>query len=318
MWVWVLSLLLVSASCWGAGKEKTCDQIIMEIIASVKSGDISKVPIPSVMYSGITSNNPGQKYECEHKTGNVSYNYYLVDWTNHTTNTEVFTGLCVPKQCTREDIQRAVTLLSIKNSNVYDYPEDAKVDGLMVGCTVVVGLWVAVLTLWSIYLSIMEPVGNDLIKKDEEVPAPVAEEESINSLEAAPVRRKEDFKLFNFYEGYCRIFKRSSHKNYLSPILFLAALSVTVSTEFSYRQTIAANQVKAMKWFNSFGGVLFCNIEIAYSVVVFVLGTKLAFSLFKLNSFHEIGRFFFDQLLVKWAVLLLTSMAAYSLLTLTD
>ena len=39
---------------------------------------------------------------------------------------------------------------------------------------------------------------------------------------------------------------------------------------------------------------------------------------FKLSTFHEIGRFFFDQLLVKWVVLLLTSMGAYALLTLTD
>lgn len=51
---------------------------------------------------------------------------------------------------------------------------------------------------------------------------------------------------------------------------------------------------------------------------MFVLGAKLAHSLFRLNSFHEIGRYFFDQLLTKWLVLVLTSMAAYLLLSLTD
>jgi len=73
-----------------------------------------------------------------------------------------------------------------------------------------------------------------------------------------------------------------------------------------------------MNWFNSLGGVLFCNIEIAYSVIIFVLGVKLASNLFSLNSFHEIGRYFFDHLLVKWAVLVLTSMAAYLVLSWTD
>lgn len=73
-----------------------------------------------------------------------------------------------------------------------------------------------------------------------------------------------------------------------------------------------------MKWFDSFGGVLFCNIEIAFSVIMFVLGAKLAFSFYKLKSFHEIGRYFFDQLLMKWLGLILASMTAYILLSLID
>lgn len=76
--------------------------------------------------------------------------------------------------------------------------------------------------------------------------------------------------------------------------------------------------MKSLKWFDSLGGVLFCNIEIAFNVIVFVLGAKLAYSLFRLSSFHEIGRYFFDQLLIKWAILVLTSMAAYVFLSLTD
>ncbi len=73
-----------------------------------------------------------------------------------------------------------------------------------------------------------------------------------------------------------------------------------------------------MNWFNSLGGVLFCNIEIAFSVIMFVLGAKLAFSFYKLSNFHEIGRYFFDQLLMKWLGLILATMTAYILLSLTD
>lgn len=140
----------------------------------------------------------------------------------------------------------------------------------------------------------------------------------MNALVERKGEAKEDYKLFNFYEGYCRVFKRSNQNPILGSILFLATLSILFSTEFSYRQTIAANEIKSMKWFDSFGGVLFCNIEIAFSVIVFILGAKLAHSLFKLNSFHEIGRYFFDQLLMKWLILVLTSMAAYVFLSMTD
>lgn len=105
---------------------------------------------------------------------------------------------------------------------------------------------------------------------------------------------KEDFKLFNFYEGYCRIFHRTNKKNFIAPIFFLAAFSVIAGKEFSLRQTIAANEAKSLRWFNSFGGVMFCNLEIAFNVIMFALGLKLAYSLYKLSSFHEIGRFFFD------------------------
>ena len=96
MVMWALLLCGVLVSAVDTGKDKNCNQIIMEIIESVRKGDISKLPLPSVMFSGITANNPGQKYECEHKTGNASYNYYLVDWTNHTNNLDAFTGVCVP------------------------------------------------------------------------------------------------------------------------------------------------------------------------------------------------------------------------------
>jgi hypothetical protein len=59
-------------------------------------------------------------------------------------------------------------------------------------------------------------------------------------------------------------------------------------------------------------------VEIAFSVVMFVLGIKFAQAVHKLGSFHQIGRFFFDQLIKKWAILFLTSMAAYLILSLTD
>lgn len=140
----------------------------------------------------------------------------------------------------------------------------------------------------------------------------------MNSLIADRCEPREDFKLFNFYEGYLRIYTRSPRKNLLSPIIFLAAFSLLFSMECSYRQTIAANEPKALKWFNSFAGVVFCNVELAFSVIIFVLGAKLALSVFKLGSFRELGRYFFDELLTKWAVLVLVSMVAYFFLSLTD
>jgi hypothetical protein len=55
------------------------------------------------MYSGITSNNPGQKYECEHTKG-FQNNYFLIDWKNSTNDLDIFTGICVPSFCSKEEI----------------------------------------------------------------------------------------------------------------------------------------------------------------------------------------------------------------------
>jgi hypothetical protein len=280
--------------------------------------DIQEI-LPFVMYSGITSNNPGQKYECEHTKLDTPYNYFLIDWRNATSNLDTFTGVCVPDVCNKTEIEKAMQMLSIKTSKVYDYPASPPTDPLMVFSAVVVGLWAVALTIWSIVLSCKSPMENELIKKHEEVRAPDDAERAVNSLSVADrSEAREDFKVFNFYEGYNRIFTRSSRKSILSPVLFLSVLSLIFSMECSFRQTIAANEPKALRWFNSFGGVLFCNVELAFSVVIFVFGAKLAYSLFKLNSFHEIGRYFFDELLVKWAVLLLVSMTAYFFMSLTD
>jgi hypothetical protein len=288
----------------------------VEKIMTGQIGDDLAEILPFVMYSGITSNNPGQKYECEHAKSALPYNYFLVDWRNESTNIDTFTGLCVPEVCNKTEIAKAMQSF-VKNGNVYDYPANAPADPLMVLSAVVVGLWVGVLTVWSIVLSCRAPVENELIKKHEEVRAAEGAG-AVNSLVTERAEVLEDFKLFNFYEGYCRIYTRSPRKSILSPVLFLAVLSLLFSMECSFRQTIAANEPKALRWFNSFAGVLFCNVELVFSVVVFVLGTKLAGAVFKLGSFRELGRYFFDELLTKWAVLVLVSMAAYFCFSLTD
>lgn len=270
------------------------------------------------MYSGITSNNPGQKYECEHNKLGAPFNYFLVNWRNDSTNIDTFTGLCVPVICNKTEVEKAMQGL-VKNGKVYDYPANPETDALFVASAVIVGLWVLGLTVWSIVLSCRAPVENELIKKHEEVKTADDGERAVNSLvtdRSEPSR--EDFKVFNFYEGYCRIYTRSPKKSILSPILFLAVLSLLFSMECSFRQTIAANEPKALRWFDSFAGVLFCNVELGFSIVIFVLGAKLAMSVFKLGSFRELGRYFFDELLTKWAVLVLVSMVAYFFFSLTD
>lgn len=273
--------------------------------------------LPFVMYSGITSNNPGQMYECQHNKLGTPYNYFLVDWRNDSINLDTFTGLCVPEVCNKTEIEKAMQGF-VKNGKVYDYPADPETDGLMVASAVIVGLWVVGLAVWSIVLSCRAPVENELIKKHEEVRTADDGEKPVNSLLTDRSEPREDFKLFNFYEGYCRIYTRSPRKSLLSPIIFLAALSLLFSMECSFRQTIAANEPKALRWFNSFAGVMFCNVELTFSIIIFVLGAKLALSVFKLGSFRELGRYFFDELLTKWAVLVLVSMVAYFFFSLTD
>jgi hypothetical protein len=45
---------------------------------------------------------------------------------------------------------------------------------------------------------------------------------------------------------------------------------------------------------------------------------KLAYGVYKLKSFHQIGRYFFDQLLKKWAFMLLMSLTVYAILSYID
>jgi hypothetical protein len=137
----------------------------------------------------------------------------------------------MPAKCQKHDIEQVlVDYLKIKNAEVYDYPADPETDGLLIACAVIVGIWVGVLVLWSAFVSFREPVENELIKKDEEVSQPNDKEERVNSLVEERVEKKDDYKLFNFYEGYCRVFKRPRHKHILGSILFLATLSIIFST----------------------------------------------------------------------------------------
>jgi hypothetical protein len=49
-----------------------------------------------------------------------------------------------------------------------------------------------------------------------------------------------------------------------------------------------------------------------------ILGIKLSYAVYKLTSFHQIGRFFFDQLLKKWVILILFSMTVYIIMAMID
>ena len=49
---------------------------------------------------------------------------------------------------------------------------------------------------------------------------------------------------------------------------------------------------------------------------MFVLGLRLAYGAYKIKTFRGIGRYFFDQLLKKWVLLILMSLLIYAFLTL--
>lgn len=66
---------------------------------------------------------------------------------------------------------------------------------------------------------------------------------------------------------------------------------------------------------NSFLGIFITNTEIAFSFILFIIGMKLAYGIYKFTTFHEIGRYFFDQLLKKWIFFVIVSLATYGLLT---
>ncbi|MCB0368946.1 MAG: hypothetical protein KDD45_05700 [Bdellovibrionales bacterium] len=54
----ILVLLAVSAT----SKYSTCIEYIEALYKSIKNQDFAALPLPTIMYSGITTNNPGQMY----------------------------------------------------------------------------------------------------------------------------------------------------------------------------------------------------------------------------------------------------------------
>ena len=97
--------------------------------------------------------------------------------------------------------------------------------------------------------------------------------------------------------------------------MFISVFSYLVSTEFSYRQSISENQNDtAPALLNSFQGIFICNTEIALQTIMFVLGLRLAYGAYRIKTFRAIGRYFFDQLLKKWVLLLLMTLLLQALL----
>ncbi len=269
--------------------------------------NLQDIPLPTVIYSGITTNNPGQKYECE----NSNYNYYLASMHNHPTRTSYFSSLCISDQCTQNDIEVA---LEFADATVYAFSGTSKYDGLAIAGFVIVGVWATILTFWSIFLSCREQEQNEYIKKS-------VEEPPINSLMSSEVEdsvSKPNFKLFNFYEGYSRIFEHRKQGNILAPLLYLSVAILNLSYEFSYRQTIASNQLEAMSYLDSFWGVFLCNMDLTLSTITFIIGVNYAYGVRKLTGFRQMGRYFFDEIFKKWLVLFLMSLALYSFMSLTD
>lgn len=132
-----------------------CQSWIEQLVKDIMNLDISKVPLPSIMYSGINPNSPGQQYECLNTTG---YLFYMVFITNATTEANTYTGLCIPNNCTREDIE---TVLQPLNAKVYEMKEEADLDGWAITGLVALCGWLLVLIVSSIYASCMEPDENE-------------------------------------------------------------------------------------------------------------------------------------------------------------
>jgi len=80
-----------------------CQSYLKMLSPSIYTSNLPDLPIPSLMYSGFSTNNPGQKYECENKTPpNDPYHYFLIGMKNTTVNVNTFMGICMPASCTKD------------------------------------------------------------------------------------------------------------------------------------------------------------------------------------------------------------------------
>ena len=103
--IFTICLYLVFLFASGLAQPLICQNYLKVLTKNPLKANFSSLPIATIMYSGLTTNNPGQKYECEHKTPlSDPFHYFLIGLKNTTINVNTFTGLCVPKNCTKADI----------------------------------------------------------------------------------------------------------------------------------------------------------------------------------------------------------------------
>lgn len=119
--------------------------------------------VPTIIYSGITTNNPGQFKECRDE----NYSYFMLYFDNTSLSEKTYTGACLPNVCNADNLKETLIYFNITNADVYDYPADEGIDGLAITGTVIIGLWISVLVVWSCVVSFKEDQIKTLVKKDE-------------------------------------------------------------------------------------------------------------------------------------------------------
>lgn len=192
----IFALLIVSAFTFNIGNStdtsNPCEKFINDYIKNMTTGKISH--LNTLVYSGFTTNNPGQYKECLDQ----KYNYFLIYFNNQTDVFRTYTSVCLPKVCNQDNLQAA---LKSYNVTVYGYDQETETDGLAVTGLVIISLWSAVLIVWSCVVSFKEEAVKELVKKNE------GDRTSINSELAEPMLEPVDevepeFRLFIFYDGY--------------------------------------------------------------------------------------------------------------------
>lgn len=56
----IFFLLALSSS-----QQTNCEKYVDQLISNIIKFNFTSIPVPSILYSGITTNNPGQMEECQ-------------------------------------------------------------------------------------------------------------------------------------------------------------------------------------------------------------------------------------------------------------
>lgn len=141
------------------GQITECSAYVEKLINDILDFKITALPIPSLMYSGTTTNDPGQLDQCLAS----NYSYYLVFIKNTTSMLEWYTGLCIPSECLASDIEIALEFLHCR---VYEVEHLKKIDTVAQVGGIVVLAWLALLFGCSCYISLSHPVVNQYLANE--------------------------------------------------------------------------------------------------------------------------------------------------------
>lgn len=214
----------------GTLASQKCEQYIADLIHS----RLATLQNITILYSGLAVNNPGQMEECTR----ANFSYFLIYLPNKPPQLSAFTGLCIPNDCDKQDVQEQVSYFT--NAETFDFkgqPLDALTWVGLITFFLYAALVVAVMTVNSFMDE--DPAHRKKLPTEEtskvEINMSVNDKDMLTeSIATTTSTSKSDrnlfLRVFGGYDHYCKIFHVSPKRSILSGLKVMAVFAIVMAT----------------------------------------------------------------------------------------